>query len=97
VLADGVVLNDALVSTIQERVAELCSRRHVPSEVIAVPALPRTLSGKLLEVPVKRLLMGAEPASVASRESLATPEALDWFEDFAARRGRNETTRRTSC
>ena len=44
-----------------------------------MPAVPRTLSGKLLEVPVKRILMGAEPSTVASRDSLANPEALDWF------------------
>jgi len=52
--------------------------------VHAVPEVPRTLSGKLLEVPVKRILMGQDPARAASRESLANPAALDWFVDFAA-------------
>ncbi len=48
--------------------------------------MPRTLSGKLLEVPVKRILLGADPAKAASRESLANPEALDLFVELAARR-----------
>ena len=53
-----------------------CSPRHVPDEVRAVPAIPRTLCGKVLEVPVKRILSG-EPADTAlSRDSLANPDAL---------------------
>jgi len=46
--------------------------------------VPRTLSGKALEVPVKRILMGTPPEQAASRDSLANPEALDWFTQFAA-------------
>ena len=53
--------------------------RHVPDDIQSVPAIPRTLSGKILEVPVKRILMGADPETGASRDSLANPEALDWF------------------
>ena len=49
-----------------------------------MPEVPRTLSGKILEVPVKRILLGQDPARAASRESLANPAALDWFVDFAA-------------
>jgi acetoacetyl-CoA synthetase len=56
----------------------------VPDEITEVPAVPRTLSGKLLEVPVKRLLMGAQPGDVASRDSLANPEALDYFAALAS-------------
>jgi acetoacetyl-CoA synthetase len=55
----------------------------VPDEVVAVPAIPRTLSGKVLEVPVKRVLMGQPPASAASRAALANPEAFDWFVRYA--------------
>jgi acetoacetyl-CoA synthetase len=51
--------------------------------VVAAPEIPRTLSGKILEVPVKRLLMGARVDEVASRDSLANPHALDWFAEFA--------------
>jgi acetoacetyl-CoA synthetase len=79
VLRDGAQLDDELTGRIRARIREDCSPRHVPDEITAVPAVPRTLSGKLLEVPVKRILMGAEPATVASRDSLANPEALDWF------------------
>jgi acetoacetyl-CoA synthetase len=79
VLREGVQLDDELVGRIKRRIREDCSPRHVPDEIIAVPAVPRTLSGKLLEVPVKRILMGADPETVTSRDSLANPEALDWF------------------
>jgi acetoacetyl-CoA synthetase len=79
VLLEGAHLDDALSGRIKARIREDCSPRHVPDEITAVPAVPRTLSGKLLEVPVKRILMGADPATVASRDSLANPEALDWF------------------
>jgi acetoacetyl-CoA synthetase len=83
VLRDGAVLDDRLESEIRRRIREDCSPRHVPDEVLAAPEIPRTLSGKILEVPVKRLLAGASPDTVASRESLANPEALDWFARLA--------------
>ena len=49
--------------------------------------MPRTLSGKVLEVPVKRILMGHDPEEVVSRDSLSNPEALDWFVELAQRDG----------
>jgi acetoacetyl-CoA synthetase len=58
----------------------------VPNEVIAVSEVPRTLSGKALELPVKRILMGTPPDEAASRESLSNPRALDFFVAFAAER-----------
>jgi acetoacetyl-CoA synthetase len=79
VLRQATQLDDALIARIKTRIRSDCSPRHVPDEITAVQAVPRTLSGKLLEVPVKRILMGADPATVASRDSLANPEALDWF------------------
>ncbi len=87
VTTDG-ELPDAVVSELRTRIREDCSPRHVPSEIILVDAVPRTLSGKVLEVPVKKLLQGGDPATVASRESLANPEAFDWFVAFAAERRR---------
>jgi acetoacetyl-CoA synthetase len=54
--------------------------------VFAVSEIPRTLSGKVLEVPVKRILMGEPADAVASRDALANPAALDWFSELAARR-----------
>jgi acetoacetyl-CoA synthetase len=84
VLRDGVALDDALVERIRRRIREDCSPRHVPDEVRSIGEVPRTLSGKVLEVPVKRILCG-EPADTAlSRDSLANPEALRPFEELAA-------------
>ncbi len=71
------------VAAIKAAIREQCSPRHVPSEVIRVDAVPRTLSGKVLEVPVKKLFQGADPEKVAARESLANPDAFDWFVAFA--------------
>jgi acetoacetyl-CoA synthetase len=86
VLREGAVLDDELVGRIVARVREDCSPRHVPNEVHAVAEIPRTLSGKALEIPVKRILQGVDPAKAASRDSLRDPAALDWFAAFAARR-----------
>jgi len=81
VLADGVAgLDDGLVDRIRRTIREQVSPRHVPDRVFAVPELPRTLTGKTLEIPVKRLLLGAEIDRVASRDSLANPGALEWFD-----------------
>jgi acetoacetyl-CoA synthetase len=55
----------------------------VPNEIHAITEVPRTLSGKALEVPVKRILMGQPPEKAASRESLANPDALDYFVELA--------------
>jgi acetoacetyl-CoA synthetase len=79
VLRDGASLDDSLVSAIRRRIREDVSPRHVPDEVLAIPEVPRTLSGKVLEVPVKRILCGTPPEEAASRESLANPAALDYF------------------
>ena len=86
VLRDGATLDDELTRRIAARVREDCSPRHVPNEVHAVAEIPRTLSGKALEIPVKRILQGADPATAASRDSLRDPAALDWFAAFARRR-----------
>jgi acetoacetyl-CoA synthetase len=83
VLREGAALDDGLRAELTRRIREDCSPRHVPNEIHAVPEIPRTLSGKLLEVPVKRILLGADPARVASRDSLANPAALDWFVEWA--------------
>jgi acetoacetyl-CoA synthetase len=87
VLRDGVTLDERLEAEIRRRIRQDCSPRHLPDAVVAAPEIPRTLSGKLLEVPVKRLLMGAPADEVASRDSLANPEALDWFAGLADTNG----------
>jgi acetoacetyl-CoA synthetase len=86
VLAGGAVLDDALQGALRAAIRRDCSPRHVPDEVIVVPEVPKTLTGKLLEVPVKRLLMGRAVQEAANRDALANPEALDWFVEFAAAR-----------
>ncbi len=79
VLREGESLDDSLIAEIRRRVREDCSPRHVPDEVRQIAEVPRTLSGKVLEVPVKRILMGTPADQAASRESLANPAALDYF------------------
>jgi acetoacetyl-CoA synthetase len=85
VLRDGVQLDDDLVKRIKARVRTDCSPRHVPNDVHQIAEVPRTLSGKVLEVPVKRILMGQPVEKAASRDSLADPAALDWFVEYARR------------
>jgi acetoacetyl-CoA synthetase len=84
VLREGAALDEDLVAAIRRRVREDCSPRHVPSEVRGIAEVPRTLSGKVLEVPVKRILMGEAPEKAASRDSLANPAALDVFVAMAS-------------
>ena len=86
VLADGAEVDDELRKKIATRVREDCSPRHVPNEVFAIDEVPRTLSNKVLEVPVKKILQGTPAEKAASRDSLQNPEALDWFVRFAEER-----------
>jgi acetoacetyl-CoA synthetase len=83
VLREGIGLGDDLADRIKRRVREDCSPRHVPDAVHQIAEVPRTLSGKVLEVPVKRILMGTPPEQAASRDSLANPAALDVFTALA--------------
>ena len=85
VLREDAELDEGLRKEIARRVRAQCSPRHVPDEVFAIEAVPRTLSGKVLEVPVKRILMGTPADKAASRDSLANPAALDYFTEMAAR------------
>ena len=84
--AQGATLDEALVARIRGLLRSECSPRHVPDEVLEAPGVPRTLSGKVLETPLRRLMMGEPAERVASRGALANPEALDWFAAEAARR-----------
>jgi acetoacetyl-CoA synthetase len=84
VLRAGLTLDERLEGAIKRRIREDCSPRHVPNEVRQIEEVPRTLSGKALEVPVKRILMGAAPEQAASVDSLANPRALDYFVALAA-------------
>jgi acetoacetyl-CoA synthetase len=83
VLASGVVLDDALRSRIAGDLREKASPRHVPDDIIAVPAIPHTRTGKKLEVPVKRLIQGHALEKVANPDAVDSFEALTYFARFA--------------
>jgi len=85
VMRDGAELDEELPGEIARRVRERCSPRHVPDEVFEIDEVPRTLSGKVLEVPVKKILMGTPVEKAASRDSLANPRSLDYFVAMAKR------------
>jgi len=86
-LAEGAALDEPLRQQVRSRLRSECSPRHVPDAIIAVPEVPYTLTGKKMEVPVRRILTGAEAHRVASRDAMRNPAALDFFIDFAQRIG----------
>jgi acetoacetyl-CoA synthetase len=79
VLADGGDLDDELTGRIKTALRTALSPRHVPDEIHQVPGIPRTLSGKKLEVPVRKILLGTPVADAADPDALANPEVLAWF------------------
>jgi acetoacetyl-CoA synthetase len=83
VLQEGVELDDDLEGRIKSSIRENTSPRHVPNEIFAVSDIPKTLNGKKLEVPVKKILSGTPPEKAASKESLSNPESLDRFVELA--------------
>ena len=85
-MAEGAALTLDLRAEISRRLRAERSPRHVPDAIVEAPGIPNTLTGKKMEVPVRKLLLGAAPETVASRDAVRNPEALDWFADFAARR-----------
>jgi acetoacetyl-CoA synthetase len=86
VLAPGAALDDELRRAIGKTLRAELSPRHVPDAIVQVPAIPRTLTGKKLEAPVKRILRGARAEEVASHDALLDPTALDAFVDLASSR-----------
>jgi acetoacetyl-CoA synthetase len=86
VLQQDAALDDRLRTAIRDRLRAQLSPRHVPDEIHQVAEIPRTLNGKKLEVPVKRILTGAPPDRTASRDALANPAAFDAFVRLAAQR-----------
>jgi acetoacetyl-CoA synthetase len=85
------VVSDADADQLRERIAltirAALSPRHVPDDVIKVPVIPRTLTGKKLEIPIKRIMQGMAPDQAAAAGSVDHPEALAFFARFAAGRG----------
>ena len=85
VLNPGRELDDALTGTIRRAIREGASPRHVPDEIIAVPAIPHTRTGKKLEIPVKRILQGGDPRQVMDPGAVDNPDALRWFAAYQTR------------
>jgi acetoacetyl-CoA synthetase len=79
VLTPGASLGDELIARIKGALRSALSPRHVPDEIHQVPGIPRTLSGKKLEVPVRKILLGTPVADAADPDALANPEVLAWF------------------
>ena len=82
-LKDGVTLDDELVKAINNRLRTEYTPRHVPDKIYQVPAIPYTISGKRMEVPVRRILAGFPLAKAANRDAMANPAALDFFIEYA--------------
>ena len=89
VLQPGLVLDTVLTGRLRLAIRQALSARHVPNDIYAVAAIPRTLSGKKMELPVKKLLMGAAPEAVLNRDAMANAASVDWFVAFAADRLRS--------
>lgn len=85
-LAAGVDLDDALVARLKAAVREQASPRHVPDEVVAVPAIPHTATGKKLEVPLKRIAQGTTVERALHLGAVDDPAAVRWFVDYFAQR-----------
>ncbi|MGC5412489.1 acetoacetate--CoA ligase, partial [Streptomyces sp. DT225] len=85
-LAEGATLDDALRDSIKRTIRENLSPRHVPDEVIEVPGIPHTLTGKRIEVPVKRLLQGTALEKAVNPGSIDNLELLHFYEKLARER-----------
>ena len=83
VLREGLVLDEALTARLHRAIRQDLGPRYVPSATLQVAAVPRTLSGKKMELPIKKLLLGADPARVMNRDAMANADAVPWFIDYA--------------
>jgi len=85
-LREGVALDDELRGAIGRALKTALSPRHVPDTIEAVPSIPRTLTGKKLELPVKKILQGAERDDVVRLDSLSDPRSINAFVAYASTR-----------
>jgi acetoacetyl-CoA synthetase len=85
VLRDGIALDDAMQARINQAIEAGLSRRFLPNEIFAVPEIPRTLSGKKQELPIKKLLLGHPVEKVINKDAMANPGCLGWYLEFAQR------------
>lgn len=87
VLREGVTLDEGLSGRIKAAIRDQLSARHVPNDIIAAPDVPRTLTGKKMELPIKKLLLGQTIDKVANPDAMANPDSIAFYSDFAERQG----------
>jgi len=85
VLREGCSLDAALTDTLRRKIRAGLSPHHVPTEIVQAPDVPRTLSGKKMEVPIKKLMLGQPLEKVANPDAMANAQCLDWYRQFAGR------------
>ena len=83
VLREGIELDDALVAQIKGKLRNTISPHHVPDEILLIPEVPRTLSGKKMEVPIKKLLMGVPVQQAVSADAMSNPQTIQYFLEVA--------------
>ena len=81
---EGKIADENLIKELKKTIRETCSPRHVPDEFITVKQVPYTISGKKMETPIKKILMGKDPEKVLNKDSMKNPEAVQFFINFAA-------------
>ena len=79
-------LDETLKRRLLDAIRTQLSSRHVPNDVFEIEAVPRTISGKKLEVPVKKILLGVPAEKACNKSAMANPDSIDWFVNFAAQR-----------
>ena len=82
-LREGLVLDEALDKAIRERLRTEYTPRHVPDKIYQAPLIPYTISGKRMEVPVRRILSGMPVAKAANRDAMSNPQSLDFYIEYA--------------
>ena len=97
VLRNDCTLDEALITRIRTALRTQISPHHVPDEIIQIPEVPRTLSGKKMEVPIKKLLMGIPIEKAASIDAMSNPQSLSYFKDRAICRRSNHHTSGDTC
>jgi acetoacetyl-CoA synthetase len=90
VLRPGLALDDAMKRTINDAIRNAVSPRFIPDDIFQVPEIPRTLSGKKQELPIKKLLLGQPAEKVVNRDAMANPASLDWYVELAQRRSASQ-------
>ena len=92
VLAPDAELTAEVIERIRAVIRSEASPRHLPDEIVAAPGVPHTRTGKKLEVPIKRIFQGADPATAVDPSAVDAPELIDWYVGFGARRGARPNT-----